>query len=266
MEIELEGSRLFYHKAGSGNKNLLLFHGFGQDHTVFFPLIESLKEDFTCFAFDLFHHGNSQRSGLDVAIEKHEWKKFMEAFIFRENLDSFSILGFSIGGRLALATFEEFAETTNNLILVAAEGLRKNFWYSWATHPQFGQPIFHSLINHPKVLFGPLKIAKALKLLPPPLLQFVLKQMDSAEKRQRVYSSWISLRKLKLSIKQLVDLSAGHSVRIIFVFGIDDDIMRKADAEHLQKQISNAEFKFLQARHHQLLRRMPEHLTAWLKT
>ncbi|HYF71110.1 MAG TPA: alpha/beta hydrolase [Ohtaekwangia sp.] len=266
MEIALEGSTLFYHKAGSGSKNMLLFHGFGQDHTVFFPLIESLKEDYTCYAFDLFFHGNSKRTERDITIEKHEWKKLVEAFISRENLNSFSILGFSIGGRLALATFEDFPKRTENLILVAAEGLRKNFWYSWATHRKLGQPVFRGFVNKPKVFFAVLKIAKALHLLPQPLFKFVSKQMDSAEKRHRVFASWISLRKLSLSVKQFIDLSSFHTGRIIFIFGIDDDIMRKAVSDHLQKRISNAEFKFLDARHHQLLKRLPECLPVWIKT
>lgn len=33
--IEYNGSKLYYYKYGAGQKVILLFHGFGQDHTAF---------------------------------------------------------------------------------------------------------------------------------------------------------------------------------------------------------------------------------------
>ena len=58
--IVYQSSELYYYREGDGNKVILLFHGFGQDHKAFDSWIDVLESDYTIFAFDLFFHGNSK--------------------------------------------------------------------------------------------------------------------------------------------------------------------------------------------------------------
>jgi predicted esterase len=46
-------SALHYVKAGKGQHTLLFFHGFGQDHSVYLPLVQTLAPHCTLFIFDL---------------------------------------------------------------------------------------------------------------------------------------------------------------------------------------------------------------------
>ncbi len=47
---------LHYVKAGNGPEPLLVFHGFGQDHTLYVPLLKSLSPRYTLYIIDLFFH------------------------------------------------------------------------------------------------------------------------------------------------------------------------------------------------------------------
>jgi len=67
--IQAEGATLVYRKSGSAKKTLLLFHGFGQDHTAF-DAIDTLNELYTCYSFDLFFHGQSTWANDDNPISK----------------------------------------------------------------------------------------------------------------------------------------------------------------------------------------------------
>ena len=44
---------LHYVKTGNGKDPLLVFHGFGQDHTLYIPLLRSLSKKYTLYIIDL---------------------------------------------------------------------------------------------------------------------------------------------------------------------------------------------------------------------
>src|SRR5690242_12625904 len=92
-------STLFYERKGNGRKTLLLFHGFGQDHATFNPLMEQLKDEYTFYSFDLYFHGKSNWTNGEVPLEKHEWKNIINAFLKENSIEEFALLGFSLGGK-----------------------------------------------------------------------------------------------------------------------------------------------------------------------
>src|SRR6187401_3220415 len=102
MEIHRNGDTLFYEKTGTGTDALLFFHGFGQDHSVFSETVQRLSSFYTCYSFDLFYHGQSKKLH-DNAMTETEWQNYLELFFKQENINRFSLLGFSIGVRLVLA-------------------------------------------------------------------------------------------------------------------------------------------------------------------
>jgi pimeloyl-ACP methyl ester carboxylesterase len=262
MGIEFEHGNLFCYKTGSGQerkKALLLFHGVGQDHTVFNSLVHNLTDSFNCYAFDLFFHGRSQWKD-HIPMTKEEWSRGLSRFLERENIDRFDVLGYSLGGRLALATTEAFPDKADNLYMVAGEGVRKNFWYSWATHPLFGQPLFKGITRNPSVLFTLLKIGERLKIIPTSMRILALSQMRSPEKRNQVYGSWILLSKLNMTTSALNRIVDENKINLHFLFGGIDRIMTPREAKVIQKQIPRARVEILSTNHAGLIRNVSDYL------
>src|SRR5690242_7478922 len=83
---------IHYTKSGDGEKALLTFHGYGQDNTVF-----NNYRGYTFYHIDLFFHGKSVWDKGEESLEKDEWKKLIEDILIKENIHSFSLLGFSMG-------------------------------------------------------------------------------------------------------------------------------------------------------------------------
>src|SRR4030043_232029 len=104
--VHYKGSKLHYIKAGKGNHPLVFFHGFGQDHTIYVPILQSLAADYEIYVFDLYFHGKSEWAGEERPLEKDEWKATFRLFLDYYPIDSFSIVGFSLGAKFALATLE----------------------------------------------------------------------------------------------------------------------------------------------------------------
>src|SRR5690606_34373299 len=114
-----------------GPKTLLAFHGIGQTGAgCFRPFGVLLGGHFTVYAFDLPFHGESrthfdQKRWLtgDAPILPVEWREYLSSFLQTQNIGKFSVAGFSLGGRFALATMGLFPERIEKAFLIAPDGL-----------------------------------------------------------------------------------------------------------------------------------------------
>ena len=106
---------LHYVKAGNGKHPLLVFHGFGQDHTLCVPLLKSISPRYTLYIIDLFFHGKSEWNEGERPLEKSTWASIIEVLLQEQGLTTFSILAYSLGGKFALATLEAFHDRIKDI-------------------------------------------------------------------------------------------------------------------------------------------------------
>lgn len=225
MEIERDGFRIFYDKNGDGPENLLLFHGFGQDRSVFNPLINQVGSRYTCYSFDLFFHGEDSIAQPSAPILPEEWDALLSAFLDQENIQRFSLAGFSIGARLVISAITRFAPRLNTVYLIAPEGISINIWYRLATSTTPGRYLFSKFVRRPKYFFKAATTAENVGLLPRKVAQFAKKLMESAPKRNRVYATWLAMSKLKTDRDTLLTALNMHSVRVVVFLGKRDRII-----------------------------------------
>ena len=248
--IVYQSTELYYYREGDGNKVILLFHGFGQDHKAFDSWVEILENDYTIFTFDLFFHGNSKWANQQ-ALTKEEWKKIFQLFLKQERIQIFEIAGFSIGAKFVLTTVELFPERISKVVLLAPDGIKDNFWYSFATGTSFMRVVFRSLI------FGSNRLNALIKLLRPfhdkNLLRFVESQLNTEEKRKRVYNSWVYFRHLNFNLKDLTLLLNSKNIPVIFILGKLDKVIPAKKVIEFARTLKNHRFQLLDAKHHELI-------------
>jgi pimeloyl-ACP methyl ester carboxylesterase len=247
-------SILSYKKFGKGKKSLLLFHGFGQDSSVFHELVHALSDQYTSYCFDLFFHGNSYWNYGEDPIEKDTLKEFIERFLNQNEIENFSVLGFSMGSKFAMACTEAFPSRTKELILLAPDSIQLNFWYRMATNFYTTRKIFKRIINKPNVFFKAAHLAARITLINPKLWRFTLSQMDTVEKRNRVYYSWVMFRLLKFDIEKFIaQLMVQHTKLTVFV-GSRDKVVQPKQVAILQKYIPGFKPNVLEAGHLGIIR------------
>src|SRR5436190_11038806 len=117
--LEYKKAQLHYSEFGRGNKVLICFHGFGQTSVHFHEMEDVFKEEYKIYSFDLFYHGKSFWHDKDTPLSKDFWRELMQKFILEKNIDRFSLLGFSMGGKFVLATLEKFSAKIDKIILIA---------------------------------------------------------------------------------------------------------------------------------------------------
>ena len=124
MMIEIKNVNYHVTMDGEGEA-LLLLHGFTGDCRTWYPFIPLWKKDYKVISVDIIGHG---KTDSPKELDKYAMKESVEhlkAIIDSLRIAPVHLLGYSMGGRLALAYCMEYPETVNKLILESASpGLR----------------------------------------------------------------------------------------------------------------------------------------------
>lgn len=254
MISAFQGSQLFYHQLGSGPKPLLLFHGFGQSHDVFIPFAESLRETHTCYSFDLYFHGQSIWNDGELPLEKAAWKAIISKFLDDHHIQKFSVGGFSLGGKLALALIEAFPDRIESTYLIAPDGIKTSFWYSLATYPSMFRNIFKSMITKPGRFFSLANFFRRIGIVDKGLIRFATSQMATHEQRERVYYTWTVFRRFNFDMKSLAMIINANKIDTHLVAGEFDKVIKPKNMNRLLKYLHHQNLHILPAGHNGLLR------------
>jgi pimeloyl-ACP methyl ester carboxylesterase len=238
-----------YIKAGRGKDVLLFFHGFGQDHSVYIPLIQSLAPHYQLYIFDLFFHGKSTWGYDEQPLEKKFWTEILTKFLAEENVTEFSVVGFSLGGKFALASLEAFSKRMKHVYLIAPDGIKTSFWYSMATYPLLLRKFFKSMIGNYNRFLKIAEFLNRINLVDKGLVRFADYQMGTEEKRKRVYHSWVVFRHLSFNVRTLASLINRNQIGLTIVAGRYDKVIEPKNMHHLLKHVRNYKFHVLDSGH-----------------
>lgn len=119
MEINCNGVTYYVEVYGKGEP-LLLLHGFTGDHSTWGQLVQMLQEHYLCIVPDLIGHGKTESpqdyTRYDLKKVAADLKQMLETL----KIDSCNMLGYSMGGRLALQFSVLYPESTKTLLLESA--------------------------------------------------------------------------------------------------------------------------------------------------
>jgi len=236
---------------GNGNKNLVAFHGYGQNGEIFRE--SDRKREFTVYAFDLFYHGGSCAPIPDQGLSHELFRKMFSQFLEETGIKEFTLLGFSMGGKYALSLLIPFANYIQDIHLIAPDGIRVNFWYWLATGSCLTRRLFKYVVNHPKPVFYLIHFLNHIGLLNKMVAKFAINQMDTFDKRNKVYNSWVYLRKLFVDMKQAAGVLYSYNISITVVTGRYDRVIRYGDVARLVRLVPQAKYVQVNAGHSNLL-------------
>ncbi|MEG4571460.1 2-succinyl-6-hydroxy-2,4-cyclohexadiene-1-carboxylate synthase [Microcoleus sp. N3A4] len=183
-----------FHYSLTGHKNqpiILLLHGFTCDCQDFSPIISLLSKSYCCLAVDLPGHGETRVIGDESCYNMQNTAQALIQLLDDLQIDKCLLLGYSMGGRLALYMTLHFPERFEKVVLESASpGLKtekershriqadsqiaqnlensniKDFLLNW-----YDRPLFKSLKNSPnfdklietRLANNPLELAKSLR-------------------------------------------------------------------------------------------------------
>ena len=192
--MSLKNYQFHYDFTGNTNKQLILFlHGFMGDSHEFDEAIKLLSDDFCCLTIDLPGHGKTEVFGGDECYTMANTAQALINLLDQLKISQCFLVGYSMGGRLALYLNLHFPqrfakvvlESASPGLLTAAERLErvkcdeqiarklvrsdfKGFLLNWYNQPIFGlikkHPNFDCMIES-RLQNNPLQLAKSLRFL-----------------------------------------------------------------------------------------------------
>ncbi len=257
--VHYRNARLHYTRTGSGSQVLLAFHGFGQNRAHLRPLAAQLSGRFTIYSFDLFYHGQSFWGDRENPLTKQAWTEMLSRFLSEQKIERFALAGYSLGGKFVLATLESFPDRTTEIILVAPDGIKTNFWYSLATYPVWAQRLFRSTVTKPQRFQSIALWMRRLRIVDKGILRFAQSQMDTREKRHRVYFAWMVFRELAFDMNHIAALINGNRIPVVVFLGRYDKIITAPNMRRLLDKVPGAQLIVLEAGHSRLIESVAEY-------
>ncbi len=238
MEPQLfkyRNSTIGYYRFGSGPKTVVCFHGYGEEAAIFDFLANYAGNQYTFHSIDLPFHGKTEwENGLTCTPT--DLQQIVEQIIGTHN-PSFSLMGFSLGGRVALSLYQTIPQKIEKIILLAPDGLKINFWYWLATQTWMGNKFFAFTMRKPHWFFGLLSLLNKLKLLNASIFKFVKYYIGDAEVRRLLYTRWTTLRKIKPDLQKIKNLTRKNKTPVRLVYGKHDRIILSSVGEKFKKGI-----------------------------
>lgn len=258
LQLLYKTSRISYIRFGSGPKLVLCFHGYGEEAISFSFLEKYAGDQYTLFAIDLPFHGHTQwNDGLNFTINdlqqvidkiflenhqppfavKTEAGKPLYSPDRRSKDQQLSLIGFSLGGRVALTLYETMPSRIERLVLLAPDGLKVNFWYWLSARTWIGNNLFSFTMKHPGWFFGFLKLLNKLNLVNASIFKFVNYYIGDKEVRRLLYARWTTLRQLKPDVEQIKSSVQTNQTKIRLIYGKHDRIILSSVGEKFKKGI-----------------------------
>ncbi len=122
MYLNLNNQSIYFQKVGTGKKPLIMLHGWKNDVTSFYNLIDLLKDEFTLYLIDLPGFGRSELPKKPFTVL--DYAKVVNEFIDSEKLAKVNLFGHSLGGRVSIKLAAHYPDKLSRLILEASAGIR----------------------------------------------------------------------------------------------------------------------------------------------
>jgi pimeloyl-ACP methyl ester carboxylesterase len=247
-------SVVHYRKWGKGEKLLFCFHGYGKESQGFSMFEERLGNKYTIVAIDMPFHGTTDWKE-DLTFKPALLVMFINQIkaALKKQQQAISILGFSMGGRIALYLSQLIPHQIEKLVLVAPDGLHLNIWRTLTTENWAVHRIMGYTINHPRWIMWVLNNLEKGKILHKSMADFARFYLHDKEQRLLLYQRWTAMRKFKPNVSKLKRLVRKNKIEVSMLFGAFDRVIPASGGKKFVKGIEeNASIKIIEAGHNLL--------------
>lgn|ERR1019366_7692949 len=258
-----------YKLFGSGSEYLLAFHGFGRESDDFKIFEKTLGEKYTIVAINLYHHGNSMYPNermFENQITKKEFIAHIEQLLTQLKIDRFSIMGYSLGGRVALTCVQFFYKRINRIILIAPDGLKISYSNNFITGTTIGKNFIKWLVKNPEKFFNGVNKLHRYKILNNRLRRMINFHFETHEKRVLLRNVISSFKNIVPNLNQITRHINKYHIEIVMIFGQHDFIIPiKLGKRFLKKIKSKKEMHIIDASHNILTENASKTLSELIK-
>lgn len=207
-------------------------------------------------AIDLPYHGNTiwQENREFTHVDLMD---ILEQIMRERNIKerNFSILGYSLGGRIALSLLENNGGRISRIVLLAPDGIKVNSWYWLATQTHIGTRLFRFTMKKPAWFLHSLQFADRFKIVNKSVTKFTKAYIGDATARMELLNRWICMRSFKPDLKKVHDIILQKKISVKILYGKHDRIILPKRSEDFREGLNGLCEVVLLDAGHQLLQK-----------
>jgi pimeloyl-ACP methyl ester carboxylesterase len=220
--VTIRGNRIHYYEGGSGAP-VVLVHGLGSKAEDWANLMPQLKQEgFHVYAIDLLGYGRSARPA-NAAYSVPEEAQYVDDFLAQRGLEKVNLVGWSMGGWVAMRVALDRPERIGRLVLCDSAGTRF-------------EPGFTVSDFEPDTVPGVRRLYRMLMPQPTELPDFVARDMVRKFKQQ----NWVvdrSARSMFTGDDLLDGKLAALRMPTLIIWGKQDHLIPMATGVAMHQQI-----------------------------
>lgn len=224
--------------AGDGNKVLFAFHGFNRGYEDLIHLSNWLGGEYQIVSVSLFYHGSQYDRKSDVdAFTADELRLGFQELVSSFETESYSVIGHSFGGRLALNMVEYGPPGLRDLFLLAPDALRYHPGYRFLTGNKIGRFLMGNFKKDPSRVISMIKLFGKLGIYSPKTASYFIHQITHQKVRSLVYDSWMVHRLTIPNLSGIAEKINGLGIRTDLIFGKSDSLIPISQGKRFLKKI-----------------------------
>lgn len=258
-----------YKKFGSGTEYILAFHGMGREADDFKIFEKTLGEKYTIIAVNLFHHGNSiypEHRLFNDQISKNEFVELVEELLNKYNVGNFSVMGYSLGGRMALTLVEKVCERIDRIILIAPDGLKTSHYNNFVTNTKIGKNYMKWVVKYPDDFFRRVNNLHRYKIINNRSKRMINFHFETHEKRILMRNAISTFKNIVPTLSKVVRNINKNKIEVLMIFGKHDFIIPvKLGVQFLKRIKTNKKMHVIDASHNILTENASRQLSDLIK-
>ena len=258
--LDSQFGSLAYKSLGDGKEVFLIFHGFGQDHSDLLPFSKIIKPEQRFLFIDIFYHGKSQWKSHENPLTKSVWAETLKSLFKKEEISKFHLIGYSMGGKFSLLTYELFPENVQSMILLAPDGIKTGVFYSISSYPAYFHALFKQIVFKPRRFFSVVNGLSQIGLVESSISKFVQTQMEYRSQRAQVYFTWKTFGGIQLRLGQIIRNARKLKTPILLFTGKYDKMVTANNLERFSSKIPHLKSHILPVGHGGLIQATVEYL------
>ena len=238
--VNANGLRLHYEQWGDGGHPVVALHGTSLHGKVWYWLAKALPAHYRLIGLDQRSHGDSDRVGPGQYGVEH-YCADLEAFADRMGLKRFSIVGSSLGSRVALLYAARHPERVSALALLDL---------SFEMPTEASEHMVHAHVTRPRT-FPDFEAAVAFSKTLPQRLRFAdqvhrdtlegdLRQLDDGTWEWR-YEKDAAIETLRCAARDMWDSVRAVRAPTLILRGADSDVLVASTVERLKRELQGVQ-------------------------
>ncbi|MEM7371581.1 MAG: alpha/beta fold hydrolase [Bacteroidota bacterium] len=187
LTLQIHGGTIAAKVKGDGDNLLICFHGFGENRHAFDRLLVHTPEEWCILSFDLPLFGESEWTDPERQIDKACWEELITNIQDHFPQKIWHLLGFSMGGKIALLFQELLHRPAKTVILMAPDGLRRHPLHAFVSQTSVGKWLIRQMVTYPGPILSITELAFRLGWINRFIHLFMNDNFAEQKWRQRMY-------------------------------------------------------------------------------